>query len=125
MTEELQAARDAAAAAARGSAGHAVARELRSKGTSFGNIAATADPAGKVAFDMSGVTGVDPDLVVRPMGWKGDAPLRAQHHARGGRRAWACRARRSSGPCPGRATSPDLDGGRRRAASSPSATSRR
>ena len=67
MTEELQAARDAAATAARATPGAAVSRELRSKGTAFGTIAATATAAGVVTFNVSGVKGIDPDLVVRPM----------------------------------------------------------
>jgi cytochrome c peroxidase len=74
MTEELQATRDAAAAAARDTPGVSVSRELRAKGTAFGTIAANATATGGVTFDVSGVTGIDPDLVVRPMGWKGDAP---------------------------------------------------
>jgi CxxC motif-containing protein (DUF1111 family) len=75
MTEELQAIRDAAASAAKSTPGTPAVRELTSKGTSFGVIGATATSDGKVAFDLSKVTGIDPDLVVRPMGWKGDAPM--------------------------------------------------
>jgi mono/diheme cytochrome c family protein len=75
MTEELQATRDAAAQAAKAAPGTKVARELRSKGTSFGSIVATATAAGLVTFDASSVSGIDPDLVVRPMGWKGDDPI--------------------------------------------------
>ena len=75
MTEDLQAIRDEAASAAKAAPGKAVVRELRSKGVGFGTIAATADASGAVAFDRSKVAGVDPDLVVKPMDWKGDAPL--------------------------------------------------
>lgn len=75
MTEELHAIRDEAAAEAKTSPGKSVRRELRSKGTSYGSIAATAGAKGQVGFDISQVEGIDPDLVVRPMGWKGDAPL--------------------------------------------------
>jgi hypothetical protein len=75
MTEELQAARDAAAADAKQTPGTPASRELISKGTRFGVIAATAKADGQVEFDTSGVAGIDPDLVVRPMGWKGDAPM--------------------------------------------------
>jgi len=75
MTEELQAARSAAADAAKAAPGTAVNRPLRSKGTDFGSITATATAAGQVTFDVSKVAGLDPDLVVRPMGWKGDDPI--------------------------------------------------
>jgi hypothetical protein len=75
MTEELQAERDAAATAAKAASGTTVRRELTSKGTAFGEITATATADGHVAIDVSRVVGIDPDLVVRPMGWKGDAPI--------------------------------------------------
>jgi CxxC motif-containing protein (DUF1111 family) len=52
-----------------------VRRELASKGTAFGAITATAAADGRVTIDVSGVVGIDPDLVVRAMGWKGDAPI--------------------------------------------------
>ena len=71
MTEELQAARDAAASAAREAPGTAVQRALTAKGVEFGQIVATADDEGDVLFDTSGVVGIEPDLVVRPFGWKG------------------------------------------------------
>jgi hypothetical protein len=74
MTEELHRIRDQAAAEAKASPGTAVRRELSAKGTSFGSIAATAAAAGEVAFDLSQLEGIDPDLVVRPFGWKGDTP---------------------------------------------------
>jgi len=74
MTEELQTARDAAAAAAQRSPGAPVRRELAAKGVGFGELVATADAAGVVHFDLSGVSGVEPDLVVRPFGWKGFVP---------------------------------------------------
>jgi hypothetical protein len=75
MTEELQGIRDAAGLAATKAPGTPVSRELTSKGTSFGVITATAQPDGQVQFDTAKVAGADPDLVVRPMGWKGDAPM--------------------------------------------------
>ena len=75
MTEELQATRESAAAAAKMTPASPVSRELTSKGTSFGVITATAQPDGQVQFDTAKVVGIDPDLVVRPMGWKGDAPM--------------------------------------------------
>ena len=75
MTEELQATRDEAEQAAKATPGKPVTRELKSKGTSFGSIAATAGAGGTVAFDVSKVKGLDPDLVVRPMGWKGDVAI--------------------------------------------------
>jgi hypothetical protein len=77
MTEELQAARDAAAEAARETPGTPVERSLAAKGVDFGGIIARADDSGEVTFDTSGVVGVEPDLVVRPFGWKGFVgPLR-------------------------------------------------
>jgi hypothetical protein len=75
MTEDLQGIRDVAATAAKAAPGTPVARELTSKGTRFGSIAATAQAGGQVDFDTSGIVGIDPDLVVRPMGWKGNAPM--------------------------------------------------
>jgi CxxC motif-containing protein (DUF1111 family) len=51
-----------------------VRRSLASKGIDYGTIVATATAGGEVAFDLTGVRGVDPDLVVRPIGWKGDGP---------------------------------------------------
>jgi hypothetical protein len=75
MTEELEAARDAAAAQARARPGTPVRRALTAKGVEYGQIVATADAAGKVAFDHSAVVGVAPDLVVRPFGWKGFVPV--------------------------------------------------
>jgi hypothetical protein len=71
MTEDLHAIRDEAEKAAKAKPGSAVRRDLTSKNISYGAITATADPAGKVSFDLSGLQGVDPDLVVRPFGWKG------------------------------------------------------
>jgi hypothetical protein len=71
MTEELHAARDAAAAAAL-PGGPPVALPLAAKGISFGTIAASRDASGAVSFDLSAAAGVDPDLVVRPYGWKGN-----------------------------------------------------
>jgi hypothetical protein len=75
MTEELQATRDAAAAEAKQKPGTPVKRPLVAKGVAFGEVAATADAGGGVAFDHAGVVGVDPDLVVRPFGWKGFVPV--------------------------------------------------
>jgi cytochrome c peroxidase len=75
MTEDLWTARDEAAAAAKAAPGTKITRPLESKGTSFGSIAATATPAGAVSIETSSVVGVDPDLVVRPLGWKGDVPI--------------------------------------------------
>jgi hypothetical protein len=71
MTEQLLAARDAAAQQAKAKAGTAVKQELKANGVDFGTLTATANANGDVTFDMSGVRGVSPDLVVRPMGWKG------------------------------------------------------
>jgi hypothetical protein len=74
ITTDLLAARDAAAAEAKRSPGQAVEKALQSKGVSYGAIVATASSAGEVKFDTSKVEGVSPDLVVRPMGWKGGIP---------------------------------------------------
>lgn len=71
MTDELLAAREAAAAAARAEPGVAARRDLVAKGVAFGSIGATADAAGEIAWDLSAVEGVSPDLVVRAFGWKG------------------------------------------------------
>ena len=74
MTEELHRTRDEAAAEAKTAPGTAARRELIAKGVVFGSIAATANAAGDVTFDLSKIEGIDPDLVVRPFGWKGDTP---------------------------------------------------
>ena len=66
MTAELQAQRDAALSAAR-AASKPVSAALSTKGVGFGAL--TAAPDGTV--DLSGVEGVDPDLVIRPFGQKG------------------------------------------------------
>jgi hypothetical protein len=63
MTADLHAVRDRALAEAPRTL------HLVSKGVDFGTISTTAE--GRV--DLSGVVGVDPDLVVRPLGWKGEA----------------------------------------------------
>jgi Di-haem oxidoreductase, putative peroxidase len=68
MTAELAAER--ATAVARARAGHAaVDLDLVAKGVELGTLHVTA--AGRV--DTRDVHGVDPDLVVRPFGWKGTA----------------------------------------------------
>jgi len=72
MTNELQA-QLAAAKSAAASSGISVTRQLSAKNISFGSI--TVSPAGVV--DTTNVRGVDPDLVVKPFGWKGrEATLR-------------------------------------------------
>jgi hypothetical protein len=62
MTAELARIRDSAQ---RG--GKAVTVDLVAKGVSFGTLAV--DAGGHV--DTAGVRGVDPDLVIKPFGWKG------------------------------------------------------
>jgi hypothetical protein len=74
ITEELQGIREAAAEAARAEPGTTVTRDLEAKGVSYGSIAATADAGGEVTYDVVGLEGVDPDLVIRPMNWKGTVP---------------------------------------------------
>ncbi len=59
---------------ARAQPGQRVSRPLSAKGISYGTIAATVDADGEVRYDLSGVEGVSPDLVVRPMLWKGNVP---------------------------------------------------
>jgi hypothetical protein len=66
MSAELRKHRDAAVAQAR-SDGKNVTKLLTAKGVAFGSI--TARPDGSV--DTSQVSGVDPDLVVKPFQWKG------------------------------------------------------
>jgi hypothetical protein len=75
MTEDLWTARDQATAAAKAAPGTIVTRPLESKGTTFGSVAAIATTSGLVSLDTSKVAGIDPDLVVRPLGWKGDVPI--------------------------------------------------
>jgi len=66
MTRDLQRQRaELARQAEAAGAGREVA--LRSKGVDFGTLRVTA----KGAVDVSDVHGVDPDLVVKPFGWKG------------------------------------------------------
>lgn len=72
MTEQLFADREAAVKQAKARPGTAVRRELKANGVGFGTLVATANPNGEVTFDVSSVRGVSPDLVVRPMGWKGN-----------------------------------------------------
>lgn len=72
MTEQLLASRDAAAQEAKTKPGARVRRDLRANGVDFGAVIATANAKGEVTFDMSQVRGVSPDLVVRPLGWKGN-----------------------------------------------------
>jgi cytochrome c peroxidase len=72
ITEDLQSIRDDAAREASASPGPSVRKNLVSKGIDYGTIVATANAGGEVTFDLAGVRGVDPDLVIRPIGWKGD-----------------------------------------------------
>ncbi len=66
MSADLRKQAEAVTARARGE-GRRVDAELATKGVAFGRIAAAADGT----LDPSAVAGVDPDLVVRPFGWKG------------------------------------------------------
>jgi hypothetical protein len=66
MSAELHAQADAARERARGE-GQRVEQALTTKGISFGRIAAQPDGM----LDTAAVEGVDPDLTVRPFGWKG------------------------------------------------------
>ncbi len=71
MTDQLLAARDAAAKAAKEKPGAPATQALKANGVDFGSISATATAGGTVTFDLSKVHGVSPDLVIRPLGWKG------------------------------------------------------
>lgn len=66
MTKDLQAQAAAVAERARRDGARAEA-DLATKGVAFGRIAAAADGT----LDTRAVVGVDPDLVVKPFGWKG------------------------------------------------------
>lgn len=69
MTDELQAV--ATNARGRARAGNATHRQaLVAKGVAFGFVSAAPDGT----LDTSEVVGVDPDLVVKPFGWKGTFP---------------------------------------------------
>jgi hypothetical protein len=72
MTDQLLAARSAAAEEAKAKPGSAVSHDLKANGVDFGVVTATATAKGDVTFDVSKVRGVSPDLVVRPLGWKGN-----------------------------------------------------
>jgi hypothetical protein len=66
MTADLKSLRAALAVEAKRAGGDREV-QLTSKGVDFGVLRATA----KGEIDTSGVRGVDPDLVVKPFGWKG------------------------------------------------------
>jgi mono/diheme cytochrome c family protein len=66
MSRELHAQADAARDRAKAE-GRRVERALTTKGVAFGRI--TAEPDG--TLDYGAVEGVDPDLTIRPFGWKG------------------------------------------------------
>ncbi|HSD29860.1 MAG TPA: di-heme oxidoredictase family protein [Vicinamibacteria bacterium] len=74
VTEDLHAIKDDTERAAKARPGVKVERPLESKGVRYGTIAATAGASGNVTFDLSRVEGIDADLVVRPLGWKGNIP---------------------------------------------------
>jgi len=66
MSGELRAQADAVSERAKAE-GHRIEAPLNTKTVSFGRIAAGPDGT----LDTGGVEGVDPDLTVRPFGWKG------------------------------------------------------
>ena len=72
ITEDLHSIRADAEREAGERPGTPARRRLTSKGIDYGTLVATADAEHQVTFDLSGIRGVDPDLVVRPIGWKGD-----------------------------------------------------
>ena len=110
MTEDLQAARDRAAAAAKAAPGKPAVEALVSKGTHFGAIAATASPAGAVTYDLSKVAGIDPDLVVRGMDWKGDAAIVRTITAGASFRGMGMQSEEVLWKIPGAEKTPDFDG---------------
>jgi hypothetical protein len=110
MTEALQALRDEAAAAAKAAPGKPVVRDLVAKGTTFGSIAAMAAANGTVTFDVSKVQGVDPDLVIRPMDWKGDVTNLRTFSAVVSMRAMGMQPEEMVWRVPAGAKNPDLDG---------------
>jgi hypothetical protein len=57
----------------RAQAGEAQTIQLETKGVRFGSIGCAATGA-QVLVDYTEVSGVSPDLVVRPQGWKGNVP---------------------------------------------------
>jgi hypothetical protein len=67
MTAELQRERGALLAAARAS-GVTSSADLQTNGVSFGRVVARPDGT----LDLRAVAGVDPDLVIKPFGWKGN-----------------------------------------------------
>jgi hypothetical protein len=75
MTEQLLAARDAAAQEAKAKPGSPASRDLKANGVDFGTVTVTANARGDVSVDVSKVRGVSPDLVIRPLGWKGNIPV--------------------------------------------------
>ena len=109
MTDDLQAARDKASAAAQATPGKPVEQALVSKGVSFGTIGATATATGAVRFDLSKVEGVGPDLVVRPFGWKGDTTTVRTFSAGASFGAMGMQPEEVLWKIPPAATMPDLD----------------
>lgn len=110
MTEDLWTSRDDAVAAAKATPGTPVSRPLTSKGTSFGVITVTATAAGATSIDTSKVVGVDPDLVVRPLGWKGDVPTLRNFSAGAAAGAMGMVADELVWKKAGAGKSPDVDG---------------
>jgi hypothetical protein len=109
ITVELQAIRESAAEEARQTPGTAVERALTAKGVDYGVIGATADAAGEMTFDLSGLSGVDPDLVVRPIGWKGTIPNVRMLVFAAASMAMGMQAEEFVWRVPGGAENPDLD----------------
>lgn len=71
MTEELHRQRDQALADL--SPGDPEVRvALEANGVSFGLLGVAKNPDGSPRLDVDRLEGIDPDLVVRPYGWKGD-----------------------------------------------------
>ncbi|MBI4586054.1 MAG: hypothetical protein HY717_18755 [Planctomycetes bacterium] len=71
ITEDLHALKDQAASVAV-AGGPAITVDLFSKGISYGRLTVSRQANGQLDFDFSAALGVDPDLVIRPYGWKGN-----------------------------------------------------
>ncbi len=72
MTVELRTQVDGAIATSRAERRNVIVN-LEAKGVPFG-IATAAFEADEVTVDLSGVEGVDQDLVIKPFGWRGTSP---------------------------------------------------
>ncbi len=68
MTQDLQSQLAAAVAASKAAGAAAQTVALSSKGVNFGSVVV---PVGGTPVDFTNLSGIDPDLIVKPLGWKG------------------------------------------------------